>query len=117
MPRVLVDSSAWMDYLRRRGRSAEKVLRLVAEDEVWLHPVVVGEVRLGGVDLEARLGLPMLPASSAEDVLVWVRQLPPTALHRVGWADCEIVHAAVSQAVPLLTSDDRQRALYEAHRR
>ncbi len=33
--RVLVDSSAWSDYLRGRDRNGAVVLRLLAEDRVW----------------------------------------------------------------------------------
>lgn len=115
-----MDSSAWNDYLRGRGRAAHEVLRLVAEDRIWLHPTVVGEVFLGGVDLgDGRLGaLPMLPAFSGDAVLSWVRRQDAKHLRGVGWADCEIVHAAVIQGVRLVTSDVAQRAWFdEASRR
>ena len=66
---VLVDSSAWADSLRGRGRNGAEVLRLVAEDRVLLHPTVISEVPIGGVDLvDGRLGtlrvLPAFPAPS-----------------------------------------------------
>jgi predicted nucleic acid-binding protein len=114
--RVLVDSSGWTDFLRGRGRLAAHVLRLVAEDRVWLHPTVAGEVLLGGVDLaDGRLGgLSMLAAFRAEDVLGWMRTLDPALLRGVGWADCEIAHAAVRHGVALLTADERQAVLFRA---
>lgn len=113
--RVLVDSSAWSDYLRARGRNGAEVLRLVAEDRVVLHPAVIGEVMLGGVDLaDGRLGtIPVLAAFPAEEVVAWLRRQDPSVLRGVGWADCVIAHAAVSSNVDLLTSDDAQRRLVE----
>jgi predicted nucleic acid-binding protein len=116
--RVLVDTSAWADFLRRRGRAGEDVLRLVAENRLWLHPIVIGEVLLGGVDLaDGRLGkLPVLDAFPATDVLAWLRGQDASILRGVGWADCAIVHAAVTERVPLLSSDTAQNALYIATR-
>ena len=112
--RVLVDSSAWADYLRGRGRNGAEVLRLIAADRVWLHPAVVGEVLLGGVDLEdGRLGvIPSLPERPELEVVAWIRTRDPEWLRGVGWADCVIAHAAVASGVPLLTSDARQGALW-----
>jgi predicted nucleic acid-binding protein len=116
--RVLVDSSAWADYLRGRGRRGTDVLQLLAEGRVWLHPVVVGEVLLGGVDVaDGRLGpLPSLPERPADEVLHWLRTRDPALLRGVGWADCAIVHAAVTHGVPLLTADARQEALWASTR-
>lgn len=115
--RVLVDSSAWGDYLRGRGRMAPAVLRLVAEDRVWLHATVIGEVRLGGVDLAGRFpGLPLLQGFVPERVLAWLALQEVGAVRGVGWADCEIVHAAAAHHVPLLTADGRQQALLEGRR-
>lgn len=116
--RVLVDSSAWSDYLRGRGRRGADVLQLLAEGRVWLHPVVVGEVLLGGVDLaDGRLGaLPSMAERPAGEVLAWLRTRDPSLLRGVGWADCAIVHAAVTHGAPLVTADARQEALWRAAR-
>lgn len=113
---VLIDSSAWADYLRGRGRNGAEVLRLVAEDRVLAHPTVIGEVLLGGVDLaDGRLGaLRVLPAFPAEEVVAWLRRQDAAVLRGVGWADCVVVHAALTAGAPLLTSDAAQRALYDA---
>ena len=94
--RVLVDSSAWSDYLRGRDRNGAVVLRLVAEDRVWLHPTV---------------------SPPAEDVVDWIRRQDPARLRGVGWADCAIAHAAVTLGVPLVTSDTAQAALFASARR
>jgi predicted nucleic acid-binding protein len=116
--RVLVDSSAWADYLRGRGRNGVEVLRLLAEDRVILHPTVVGEVLLGGVDLsDGRIGeVPSLAAFPAELVVGWLRRRSPPSLRGIGWADCVIAHAALMSNTDLLTSDEGQRLLYDAHR-
>lgn len=116
--RVLVDSSAWADYLRGRGRNGAEVVRLLAEDRVWLHPVVVGEVLLGGVDLaDGRFGsLPSLAEFAQADVVDWVRTRARGWVRGVGWADCVIAHAALVHGTPLLTSDARQADLHERSR-
>jgi predicted nucleic acid-binding protein len=116
--RALVDSSAWADYLRGRGRSGGEVLRLVAEDRVWLHPIVVGEVLLGGVDLaDGRLGaLPVLPERPQAEVVAWIRTRDPEWIRGVGWADCAVAHAAVVHGVSLVTSDARQGLLWSRSR-
>jgi predicted nucleic acid-binding protein len=116
--RVLVDTSGWTHYLRGRGRHAGAVLTLVAEGRVWLTSTVLGEVFLGGVDLmDGRLGdLRVLPGLPTEAVHRWIRTRDPRLLRGVGWADCEIVHAAVHHRVRLLTADARQATLFEACR-
>ena len=41
---ILVDSSVWIDHLRH---AEPDLLRLLSEDEVLSHPLVVGEVMMG----------------------------------------------------------------------
>lgn len=41
---VLVDTSVWVDHFRRRNA---RLVALLAEDQVWCHPLVIGELACG----------------------------------------------------------------------
>ncbi len=120
---VLVDTSAWTYYFRydRRPEPAQRVLAeqvraLVETGGAWIHPVVAGEVLLGGVDpYDAFDGLPWLAADSSDRrVLEWLVEVPCDWRRGVGWADSRIVHsAAVEYAMDLVTGDRDQLAFYQ----
>jgi predicted nucleic acid-binding protein len=41
---ILVDTSIWVDHFRRRNA---ELVQLLAEDRVWCHPLVIGEMACG----------------------------------------------------------------------
>ena len=61
---ILIDTSVWIDFLRH-GDS--QVVRLLEENAVYVHPLVVGEIALG------RFG-------NRDAVLEWLQQLAPVVV-------------------------------------
>ena len=100
--RVLVDTSVWIDHLRRGD---PQVVQLLVEGRVVCHPGVIGELACGTLRERERVlhdlqCLPMLPASSAEEALhvveryrLWGRGLGWTDVHLL--ASCRLGGAAL----------------------
>ena len=69
---ILVDTSVWIDHLRRPER--ELISRL-HEGEVLMHAMIVGELACGNLDhrherMREWLALPQIPVLSHTDVLM-----------------------------------------------
>lgn len=109
---MLVDTSVWVDHLRR---SNSTLVELLENDRVWTHAFVVGELACGHLANRARLldslaALPHVPAASHEEVLAFVeaRRLMGRGL---GWIDVHLLAAATLQALRLWTFDRRLAAV------
>ena len=110
--KVLVDTSIWVDHLRRRD--AALVTRLTA-GEVNCHPFVIGELACGNLQSRAQvLGLLtrliQLPVSSHDEVLHLVDQRKLMG-RGLGWIDAHLLCAALLNGSKLWTRD---RALAKA---
>jgi hypothetical protein len=112
---VLVDTSVWVEHLRRGLPELETSL---SEGEVVCHPLVIGELACGNLrnrrEILSLLGdLPCAPEVAHEELLSFVES------HRLmgrglGWIDIHLLAAALIAGVPLWTVD---RKLREAARR
>jgi predicted nucleic acid-binding protein len=109
---VLVDTSVWVDHLRR-GNPA---LRELLEDErVVCHAFVLGELACGNLRDRATIltllrALPQTPSAEDEEVLhlLDARQLHGRGL---GWVDVHLLASALLLGCALWTLDRRlQRA-------
>ena len=105
---MLVDTSIWVDHLRRGNAT---LIGLLERGEVWTHPFVIGELACLSLVrraefLEALAGLPRLPVVPHVDVLAMVatRRLMRRGL---GWMSVHLLAAAVVAQIPLLTLDVR----------
>jgi predicted nucleic acid-binding protein len=105
---LLVDTSSWVDHLRRRDASLSELLE---DGLVWTHPFVIGELACGNLAKRAEvLGLlgtlPLVPVADHEEVLAFVesRRLMGRGL---GWIDLHLLASAVLASLPLCTSDKR----------
>lgn len=104
---ILVDTNAWIRHLRAKD---PLLVRLLLEERVHTSDVVVGELRLGsGLPKSfARdvLALPRLPSPSAAETRAFIeRHLPMFAGSGLGWADAQIVLAAVKAGARVHSSD------------
>ena len=113
-PRVVVDSSAWIQHQRVGDPVIE---RLDAEGRLWSHATVLGEVRLGcGAPARALAGrvtaCPRAPSADPDQVLALTR-IAGVACSNIGWADAELVTTCVHAEVPtrIYTHDKHLQAV------
>lgn len=103
---ILVDTSVWVDHLRRGN---EALVTLLHEAQVLCHPFVAGELACGRLrrraevlDLLARL--PAAPLASHAETLAFVegrRQMG----RGLGWVDVHLLASASLAGRPLWTLD------------
>jgi len=105
---VLVDTSVWVDHLRR----GEALLQeLLTSGQVATHPFVIGELACGNLAHRAEImrllaELPTVSVASHEEVLHLIEQ---RRLHGkgLGWLDAHLLASAMVSQTPLWTRDRR----------
>jgi predicted nucleic acid-binding protein len=112
---ILVDTSVWVDHLRRRN--AALAIRLEAGDVVC-HPFVVGELSLGSLKrrdeiLGLLFELRMAPVVPHDDVLELVERAR-LAGEGIGWVDVHLIASARLDRFRLWTLDRRLAAVARA---
>jgi predicted nucleic acid-binding protein len=107
MKRTVVDTSVWRAFFSGRG-SASRLGDLLEESGVvLLHPLVIGELVLGGLSpAEERLlqRLPQAEPSGYANVLAAIRRYK-LARRGIGWVDAELVTSALRCRAQLWTLD------------
>jgi predicted nucleic acid-binding protein len=105
---VLVDSSVWIDHLRKVSRPLVAILDRTG---VLCHPFVVGELACGSlarrdVVLGLMLALPQAPVAEDGEILRFLedRRLWGRGL---GWVDVHLLAAAHLASARLWTNDRR----------
>ena len=103
---MLVDTSVWVDHLRR-GNAA--LVELLEQGAVWTHQFVIGELACGHLTQRKRLltslsELPHAPIVAHQEMLVFVdaRRLMGRGL---GWIDTHLLAAATLAKIPFWTLD------------
>ena len=104
---ILVDTNAWVRHLRKTDAD---LVRFLSQQRVRTCDVVVGELLLGsglpkgfGADL---LRLPRLPSPTATETRAFIeRHHRSVAGSGVGWADAQIIVAAMKSGARLHSSD------------
>lgn len=105
---MLVDTSVWVDHLRRGDPG---LVRLLDRAEVECHPFVIGELACGlppyrSEFLSLLQKLPLVPMAGHGEVLLFVER------HRlmgrgIGWIDAHLLASACLARLPLWTRDRR----------
>jgi hypothetical protein len=105
---VLVDTSVWVDHLRKGNQAFAAVLE---EGRVLCHPLVIGELACGNLRnrdeiLELLAALPQASSATFEEALVF---LETEKLHGrgLGWIDVQLLTSARLSGCPLWTLDRR----------
>lgn len=103
---ILADTSVWVGHLKGLPRAAPLV-GLLEGLEVALHPFVLGELVLGGLDADARgllISLPAIPVATEDEVLGLVDE---NGLSRsgIGWVDAHLLASCRLASVRLWTAD------------
>ncbi|HET9271772.1 MAG TPA: type II toxin-antitoxin system VapC family toxin [Vicinamibacterales bacterium] len=107
---ILVDTSVWVNHLRRTG--SPLAARLEAGD-VLCHPYVIGEISLGLLKRRTEViallaSLPSAPVVSHDDAMAFVDRRG-LAGRGIGWIDVHLAASAVVSGARLW-SDDRRLA-------
>ena len=109
---ILVDTSVWVEHLRRRSAS---LVGLLDRGQVACHPFVIGEIALGTLKNRAEIldllsELPSARVVRHEDALALIdaRALSGSG---VGWVDVHLAASALVERWPLWTLDRRLDAV------
>lgn len=109
---ILVDTSVWIDHLRRGVPALASVLE---RGEVLTHPFVLGELACGRLVHRSRVlqlmaELPSAPVASHEETLHFIEQRALMG-RGVGWVDVHLLAAVTLDGTARLwTRDKRLRA-------
>ncbi len=108
---VLVDSSVWIDHLRR----GNPVLRDLLNDSLALiHPFIIGELSCGGIKNRKKFfaDLAELPlaVSAAHDEVLGLLHERELWQRGIGWIDTHLIASALLSRCQLWTLDASLRA-------
>lgn len=106
---TLVDTSVWVDYFRGADRAAQ-LATLLEDDEVSLHPWVLGELALGNLGTQRHAvidDLRRLPAATriADREVFQLVEARHLAGRGSGWVDAHLLAAALVTGSGLWTFD------------
>jgi predicted nucleic acid-binding protein len=114
---ILVDTSVWVDFLRRgNGRLQD----LLLEGEVATHPVIIGELSVGNLSKRAHFlsllhNLPVVGEASHTEVLDFI-EAKKIYGKGVGYMNVSILCSAILSQTPLWSLDKRLDALAPKYR-
>jgi len=103
---MLVDTSVWVDHLRRGNRDLAARLDTAV---VWCHPFVIGELACGrlsdrGQVLELLEALPRSPVADHPEVLTFIDRWD-LAGSGIGWVDAHLLASAMLGGIGIWTLD------------
>lgn len=108
---MLVDTSVWIDHLRRGNLDLE---HLLDEGQVVTHPFVIGELACGSLSRRGEIlrlieALPAVPVATHDEVMTFVDR---RGLHGsgLGWIDVHLLAGARLAGHSLWSADRRLRA-------
>ena len=112
---ILVDSSVWIDHLRR---SDSRLSSLLEARVVLCHPFVIGELACGFVPkrnmlFQALSQLPSAPVVAHDEVFGFVER-HELAGRGIGWVDAHLLASAALAGRASLWSRDRRMAAVAA---
>jgi len=103
---TLVDSSVWINHLRK---AEPRLTDLLDNDQVVVHPCVIGELALGSLKDRSRILhdiqlLPLVSLASDGEILEWIERRRVFG-KGIGWVDAHLLLACVLNNVELWTVD------------
>lgn len=108
---ILVDTSVWIDYLRRGG---DRLAELLEDNKVLAHPLVIGELACGNLVNRQQLlyhlqRLPQAVVAGDEEVLAFI-EAHSLMGRGAGYVDMHLLASARLSPGALLWSRDRKLA-------
>jgi predicted nucleic acid-binding protein len=105
---VLVDTSIWIQHFRI---GVAEVPLMILAGEVRCHPVIVGELAVGGLPKRRQTmiklrAIPQVPERVADDALDFIDQHNLFGLG-LSWGDVQLLAAADLSGIPIWTFDQR----------
>jgi predicted nucleic acid-binding protein len=105
---MLVDTSVWVDHLRRRNVT---LAGLLEQAQVWTHAFVVGELACGNLAQRAKIldslaALPHVPVATHDEALAFLETHRLMGLG-LGWIDVHLLASARLAKLPFWTMDKR----------
>jgi predicted nucleic acid-binding protein len=112
---ILVDTSIWVEHLRRREPGLEASL---SGGRVLMHPFILGEIACGNLRRRAELlslmrQLPQAPVASEEEVLEFIEHRHLTG-RGIGYVDVHLLASSILAADTRLWTQDRRLAVVAA---
>ena len=109
---VIVDTSIWIDHLRKSNLGLEKLL---LDEKVASHPFIIGELACSNLKnrnefLSLIQTLPMAPTINLDEFLYFIRQNELTG-RGIGFIDVHLLASARLSEMPLWTSDKRLKSV------
>lgn len=112
MHSVFVDTSVWVDHLRR----GEPLLQdFLSSGQVTTHPFVMGELACGNLSNRGELlalfaELPLVTIATNEEVMHLIERQKLNG-KGLGWIDMNLLASALISRIPLWTRDRRLAAI------
>lgn len=105
---ILVDTSVWADHIRRKN---ERMVMLMADGQILIHPFAVGELALGNLENRAAYLTPLnsLQSSTMATDDEFMAMIETKALFGSGinYVDVHLLAAACLSQAKLWTNDKR----------
>jgi predicted nucleic acid-binding protein len=105
---VLVDTSIWVEHLRKGNRQLE---RLLTDAEVICHPFIIGELACGNINnrneiLSLLKSLPLAPVLEFDEFLFFIDENQLMGIG-IGFVDVHILASAKLAGTLLWTADKK----------
>ena len=109
---ILLDTSVWVDHLRRSG---PLVVRVLEAGQAAVHAFVIGELACGNLKSRARVidllqALPRLAMATDDEVLYFIERHKLMG-RGIGYVDTHLLAAAAIGGSLLWTADKRLREI------
>ncbi|MGB8299046.1 MAG: PIN domain-containing protein [Polyangia bacterium] len=107
MKPVLVDTSVWRYFFAGRASARPLATLLQEEGIVLVHPLVVGELVLGGLSSDQERLLQRLPTVKwvpYEEILSFIKRRR-LARRGIGWGDAEIIASGLTSGAEVWSFD------------
>jgi len=107
---VLVDTSIWVDHLRK---GSQQLAKLLIDAEVVCHSFVIGELACGNIENRTEIlallqSLPVTPTINLDEYLYFIDQHHLYGVG-IGFVDIHLLASAKLSNIPIWTTDKKLR--------